>query len=365
MKFVTLFLPTENIHLTKDVGMIPYMMYKKYNYDSGIACYNNGDYPHLSKEVSGLKLEWVTKKTGKMVVDGSLYILKNARKIDVLNVFHLEIKTLLWIMLYKILHPAGKVYLKLDAENEIKKMKFKRFNLKHIFKLWSLKKCNLISVETKEIANFINQNWPVKVVYIPNGFYDYGKKEEIKFEGKKNKICHVARIGTKQKATNVLLEGFRKASKNLPDWQLEMVGPIESDFLPIIEKFSKDFPDIAKKINYHGAVYDKERLNHFYSESKIFGMSSLHESFGIVFVEALKNGCTILTSAIDSADDLTDNQRLGKIYPISDSDALAQNLEELANNQEYLKKNCKATQEFAYKEFYWPKLIEKIQSYLV
>ena len=41
MNFVTLFLPTENFHLTKDVGMIPYIMYKYYGYNSTIVSYDN------------------------------------------------------------------------------------------------------------------------------------------------------------------------------------------------------------------------------------------------------------------------------------------------------------------------------------
>ena len=51
MRYVTLFLKTENVHLLKDVGMIPYYLYKEHGMDCTIATYNNsGDYTYLEKE---------------------------------------------------------------------------------------------------------------------------------------------------------------------------------------------------------------------------------------------------------------------------------------------------------------------------
>ena len=38
-RFLTLFPELENVHLMKDVGMIPYIMHKEFGYDSYIASY--------------------------------------------------------------------------------------------------------------------------------------------------------------------------------------------------------------------------------------------------------------------------------------------------------------------------------------
>ena len=50
-KFLTIFPLTENVHLTKDVVMIPYVLYKEFGYESTIATYknNNTNYICISK----------------------------------------------------------------------------------------------------------------------------------------------------------------------------------------------------------------------------------------------------------------------------------------------------------------------------
>ena len=50
LNFVTLFPQCQNIHLVKDVGMIPYVMHRDMGYDSYVMCYKNGDYPYLDTE---------------------------------------------------------------------------------------------------------------------------------------------------------------------------------------------------------------------------------------------------------------------------------------------------------------------------
>ena len=64
-KFVTIFPICENVHLTKDLGNIPFFLHHNYEYDSSIACYNNSKtYPNLESEVKGLKLEFIENTVG-------------------------------------------------------------------------------------------------------------------------------------------------------------------------------------------------------------------------------------------------------------------------------------------------------------
>ena len=48
--FATFFPDCENIHLTKDIGMIPYVLHRDFGYDAYVICHKNGDYPYLEKE---------------------------------------------------------------------------------------------------------------------------------------------------------------------------------------------------------------------------------------------------------------------------------------------------------------------------
>ncbi|MBC9810748.1 glycosyltransferase [Carnobacterium maltaromaticum] len=364
MNFVTLFLPTENFHLTKDVGMIPYIMYKYYGYNSTIVSYDNGDYPYLKTEVRGLKQDFVRKTTNNNMLNGCLYIWKEARNIDVLHLFHIGIQQYIWLLLFKLRNSKGKVYLKLDAAESIREIKFNRWNIKHFFKKYALKKCDLISVETTQLAEYLSENWPVEITYITNGFYDQGKYSKINYDMKQNTICHVSRVGSPEKATDVLLKGFKIASPNIKDWNLKIVGPIEKEFEPFIEQFFADNPELKERIEFVGLVTDRKELNQYYEQSKVFIMTSLFESFGLVFVEALRYGCTIITSNVSSAIDITDKERVGKIFPINDAEILAEKLITICSDENYLKQNTLDSQEYAYANFYWPTLCGEINKKL-
>src|SRR5438552_6640055 len=83
--FITIFPICENVHLTKDLGQIPYFMHKVYGYDSKIVCYKNSEsYDNLEGEAKGLKIDFI-KNTGRISFlekEVLKYIYKNAKKID-------------------------------------------------------------------------------------------------------------------------------------------------------------------------------------------------------------------------------------------------------------------------------------------
>ena len=113
MRFVTLFLKTRNVHLTKDVGMLPYLLHKLHATDSSVVTYKNDEeYSYIDDEVKGLKLEFVEKTGGGIIFDGVRYLAQNASKIDVLNTYHLNLSSYVYGIVYKRFNPNGRIYLK-------------------------------------------------------------------------------------------------------------------------------------------------------------------------------------------------------------------------------------------------------------
>ncbi|MEI7884119.1 MAG: glycosyltransferase family 4 protein [Clostridia bacterium] len=365
MKFVTMFPSAENIHLIKDVGMIPYIMHKKFGYKSELACYKNGEYPFINVEVKGLELKFIKKYTGKAVIDGALYLLKSSKKIDVLHLFHFGKRDIIWIWIYTLLNREGKIYLKLDADNTIKKTVNPCDNsLKAKIKKYTLKRCKLITVETLNIYNFLIDNWKIAIEYLPNGFYDYGKKEPINYENKINTILTVGRIGTFQKATEVLLEGFKCAANKIENWKLKVVGPIEKDFEVYIKDFMKSNPELRERIEFTGAIYDRVKLEEEYKKAKIFCLTSRYEGFPLVFLEAIKHGCYIISTNFNAAYDITNNEKYGMIFDIDNSKQLSDSLVKACNNEMTIKQNFHETNKFCYENFYWPVLCKQICDFL-
>ena len=306
MRFVTIFPEAENIHLIKDVGMIPYIMNKKYDFKSKIVCYKNGSYPYKKNEFKDIDLEFIKKITGNKLIDQIIYLIKNSKKIDILNLIHLTQINLILINIYKLINKKGKVYLKMDANINIKNTVNPSLNtIKGIIKRKSIEKCELISVETKELHKYLLENWKINVEYVPNGFYDFESIDDNKREIKENIILTVGRIGAYEKANEVLLEAFKLANSKLEDWKLRVVGPIEEEFKEYINNFLCENPTLKDKITFLGPIYDLEKLELEYKRAKVFCLTSRSEGFPLVFLEAIKNGCYIITSNILAAYDIT------------------------------------------------------------
>ncbi|HLR77242.1 MAG TPA: hypothetical protein VK106_06245, partial [Balneolaceae bacterium] len=87
--FVTLFPEAKNIHLIKDVGQIPYQMQHLFNYNASLVCYKNGSYPYLNEKAKELNISFL-ENTGKTFYWDKAplkFLYKNAKKIDILNLY--------------------------------------------------------------------------------------------------------------------------------------------------------------------------------------------------------------------------------------------------------------------------------------
>jgi len=363
IKFLTIFTPCENIHLIKDVGMIPYVMYKDFGYDSTIASYNNGNYPYLESEVKGVSQIFIEKRFKSDFLNLIFFIFNNFKKFDILQVYHFSLKQLLVLNLFKILNFRNKrarAYLKMDVNHTIKTWSFS--STKKIIYNLVLKKIDLISLESKKLYDYCKQNniLEEKIKYIPNGFYDHGSRNDTPFSEKENLIITVGRIGTFEKNNEVLFEGFREFCKQNNTWKLEVIGPVEDDFKSYISNFFKENPNLIDRLLLTGGILDRDVLNDKYIKAKIFVLTSRSEGFPLVFLEAIKAGCTIISTDLDTAYDVTDNGKLGGIFPIGDFMELSKILESKVSNVEKLSNDCLSIQNFAYNNFYWKTICANI-----
>jgi len=357
-RWVTLFPQGENFHLLKDVGYIPYIMHKNYGFDSYFVSYDNDKFEYQNTYLKGLKIDLLSRVTGNLVIDSLIYIFKNAKNIDVLNFYHFRKAFLIWALVYKVLNKNGKIYLKLDANESIKKIKFNKITDYMFIKI--LQKIDLISVETIELHKWLNDNWPRKIEYIPSGFWADKHKNFIEYNKKENIILTVGRIGAEEKANHLLLDAFTKIYDKIPGWKLNFVGQLTDEFKKYAEELIYDNAELKDKVNFTGYIGNVDKLNDQYAKAKIFCMTSLYESFGLVFVEALKNGCYIITSNVLAAKDITCNEKYGSIFNVNDEVMLEKYLLEWCHNEALLKEVCIPIQQFAYENFSWDVIGEKI-----
>lgn len=318
--FCTLF-NTMDGHITKDVGLIPYGMHKFLGYDSFIATHINEEYPSM-KYVPGLRIEEVPKRSGKWLIDSLLWLRKNAKKIDILNIYHIGGLSLFNTIIYRLFNPKGRIYFKFDGSplpNE--------FNIvKRLLHSWTIKHCNLVSTELSENAGILREQWHSENIKCvadplnPSEIQDYRP-----FSERTNTILTVGRLGSKQKATEILLEAFAKIADKIPDWNLKLVGSF-SENLNIANEFFAEYPDMKERVIFAGAIREREMISEVYRNSKIFAFPSRWESFGIALTEAMMNGCFAVCSRIPSSVSLTENFKYAYGHDVDDVDALAEKL---------------------------------------
>ncbi len=366
------FLRARNIHLIKETGMIPFYFKEMFNFNSSILTYQNDDsYPYLDRYCKGVELIFI-----KRGILGVLkYLFLHSRKIQILVLLHGHIYNLLYGIFYKLMHKNGYLYLKMDKRIEFKKENlytyikfgsnvFSRF-FGRIINLLFLKIVNLISFESKELVNHFckkHSKLKKKLFYIPNGvndFYINNNMKDLNFDEKDNTILTVGRIGAKEKSNELLFEAISKIM-DLKNWKILLIGPIEKSFEVYIDQFFKSHPHLKEKIFLIGEIKNRKKLYEYYQKSKIFCLTSIVESFGIVLVEAGFFGNFIVSSDLPSARDITNNGKLGRLFSIGDSSELALILERLINNEDILKNNYKKIKKFIDENFCWSVIIDRL-----
>lgn len=373
--FITIFEKTENIHLIKDVGQIPYLMYKYFDYDSTIITYKNSDtYDFLENETKGLNLKFIPKiKIGRYSLSMLWFILKNAKKIDILNLYHHRDKTYLNFLLYKFLNPNGIAFLKSDIglRNIQENQNFYPKKSKYFIRNWLFKrllpKIDVISIESKEgyeiISNQIYPQFKNKFLYMPNGINIekmYSLIKPISFDEKENLIITVGRIGAAEKNNELLLQAIEKI--DLKNWKVAFIGPIEQNFQEKIDIFYTKNPNLKNKVIFTGAIYDRENLYEWYAKSKIFCMTSIEESFGFVFIEAMAYGNIIFTTPVSSAREISENEKCGEI--VFDQKELEEILSKyIEKENDFIHKNHYAQQR-ALKYYNWKNILLNLDNFI-
>lgn len=365
--FYTMMEQLENVHLIKDVGMIPYVMYRECGYDSYIVSYGKTveEFEYLKTDVKGLKFAIRKKYTGNSIIDGCIWLVRNAKKIDVLHLFHYKYSTFIWILFYKIFHQSGQVYLKLDIDTDAGiHMKMKPHTLKNLATKWILGMCRVVSCETEYFCEHADKYWPIRVEYIPNGVL---KKDILPKDEKKKIIMTVGRLGTKQKATEVLIEAYEKACPNLSsEWELVLVGTMTGEFERYIQQKTDGNESLKSRIRIVGEIKERKELEKLYQECSIFTMPSQWESFGIVALEALAKGDFLLLTDIASFRELTLDYEYGETFEIDNVGEYSEKLVDVCKRVDSgeLDIECDRLNEVLKEKFAWESICKKLDCLL-
>lgn len=364
--FFTLLPELKNVHLIKDVGMIPFTMQKYYEYDSYIITYKNDEYHYLKYIVNGLKLKYLNKKFPFQFLDIFYFLIRNYRQIDVFVLFHFTLNNILYLIFLKLLKKNTVVYVKLDADNEAisritgtkngLRYKFQKCISKIVLKYF----VDIMSVETQrnfKILKEFDQIYSEKLFYLPNGIEPVNL--DIESIPKKNQILTVGRLGTNQKATEILLNAFAKV-KHDHSWELILVGYVDTKFEPFINNYFKENPNLSEKVKFIGNISNRNSIYKYYAESKIYCSTSRWEGFSLSIIEAAYFGDYLISTDVGGIEDILDVTKHGEKIRIDDEDQLAQVLEKLIKNWSEFEKDSKYIEFEILRHFRWKNLCNEI-----
>ena len=166
-----------------------------------------------------------------------------------------------------------------------------------------------------------------KLFFVPNAvsvsknITDYSKRE--------NAVLFVGRI-TKQKGLHVLLQAWAKLGPEKSGWRLEIVG--DGDAKTQCELLAQKL--CLNDCRFHGEFSD---VSQFYKKAKIFVTPSFADGFGMTTLEAMAEGCAVISTDTVGGRYLL-GQISGPIVPINDNTALADVMSMLINSENEQKK---------------------------
>lgn len=353
--------PLENVQLMKDRIVIPYVCYRHFGSSMVILTQKNGEYPYLDY-FEGITLHFLPCSEELTHMQAAIqYVVENCMDIDLLFLFGPRLEYIELAHAYKTLNPNGIIYLKLDANAgwvnalPLADEKYAEF----------LKIVDIISCEARRLQSFIYNKWRRRIEYIPNGIYNsfYPAMSECRYDEKENIILTVGRIGSAQKNSHILVYAFAMSYPYFKEnWELIMVGSVTPEFQQFFSEFSREFPEIAQHICLTGQINDREQLCNYYKKAKIFALTS-HMEGGCpnVFAEAAGFGCTVITTNIDAAPDVTDCGRVGRVVnTLLDIPAYARALSELCADQGFLEYNFYEIRKYVREYFDYDRIAERL-----
>lgn len=145
--------------------------------------------------------------------------------------------------------------------------------------------------EYEDVRNF-GYSGPIAI--IPNGIdipEYYSARAESSGKAFK-KLIFISRIHPK-KGIELLLEAWSKIHHIHSEWELEICGPGELDYINKIKKLIDSIPD--SRARYLPPIYDNEKQL-FYDQADLFVLPTHSENFGVVVAEALSNEIPVIVT---------------------------------------------------------------------
>lgn len=136
---------------------------------------------------------------------------------------------------------------------------------------------------------------------LPNGLDRFWIDNKLSSSTARPPVVFFAGRFDENKNLPAIYGSVQQARNTLPSLELHLAGGTSADFKRLTGL--KEIPDWIKVL---GKVNDKDKMLDLYRSASVFLMPSFHETFGLVYLEALSQGCPFIFTRGEGMDGLLD-----------------------------------------------------------
>lgn len=158
-----------------------------------------------------------------------------------------------------------------------------------------------------------------KTIVVPNGINEFWINNlQTKNTAEAHHLLYAGNF-TRNKNIPRLIHALQTLRTEIPDLHLDVAGDGGNDQERVLALMQRN----ADWITYHGKITDLEELKSLYRANRIFAMPSKSETFGLVYVEAMSQGLSVLWSQGEAIDGMFPEHIGESVNPLSDNDISA------------------------------------------
>jgi len=182
----------------------------------------------------------------------------------------------------------------------------------------------------------------------------------LKIIPKKSNTINILFLGNfaAHKRIELLIKAFTCINQKFPNTSLTIAGQKTLYYPQLKKQIDKLNSTVKLKISIQSQKYGSIQLKKYLDQSHLLVNPSIHESFGIVFMEALSRGVPIIGSNIPNVSDLINSSQAGLVFEKNNSKDLVEKIETLITNQNLYKQFSQNGLKFS-QTFNWPNIIKK------
>jgi glycosyltransferase involved in cell wall biosynthesis len=148
------------------------------------------------------------------------------------------------------------------------------------------------ATSTQEYEDIRTFGLKMPVAIIPNGIDLPHALPRRSFDNRARTVLYLGRLHPK-KGLDRLIDAWELVKDQHPEWNLEIAGPIDSEYAKWIKKRVE--ANLASRARLIGPVYGRDKAE-AYLRADLFVLPTLNENFAITVAEALAHGTPVISS---------------------------------------------------------------------